>query len=159
MQPTRSVTNSSSSVRPHEQGLQPSIRRGRLRSGVSSSGGQQNRIYALSGRQDLESSPDVVTGILYINPFVSRKYGKEPELLHQPFKVSTLVDESAIVTWIYHGCDVMIYGRHTLDDLNELEMVEFDVIIIMDWLASYYANVDYWMKVVHFMFPGEPIIE
>ncbi|XP_070036744.1 uncharacterized protein [Nicotiana tomentosiformis] len=38
-------------------------------------------------------------------------------------------------------------------------MMEFDVIVGMDWLASCYANVDCWEKFVHFYFPGEPVIE
>ncbi|XP_075096639.1 uncharacterized protein LOC107794937 isoform X2 [Nicotiana tabacum] len=61
-QPTASVGASSSSVRPPRQSMQTSAGRGRGRFGASGSGGQQNRIYALSSRQDLESSPDVVTG-------------------------------------------------------------------------------------------------
>ncbi|XP_070029224.1 uncharacterized protein [Nicotiana sylvestris] len=38
-------------------------------------------------------------------------------------------------------------------------MVDFDVIMGMDWLASCYANVDFCTKMVRFQFPGEPIIE
>ncbi|XP_070023160.1 uncharacterized protein LOC142176041 [Nicotiana tabacum] len=53
----------------------------------------------------------------------------------------------------------MTYDCHTSVDLNELEMADFDVVMGMDWLASCYANVDCWTKVVHFNFPSEPIIE
>ncbi|XP_070056858.1 uncharacterized protein [Nicotiana tomentosiformis] len=38
-------------------------------------------------------------------------------------------------------------------------MVDFNVIMGMDWFASCYANVDYRTKVVRFHFPGEPVIE
>jgi len=38
-------------------------------------------------------------------------------------------------------------------------MVDFDVIMGMDWLASCYANVDCRTKMVRFQFPGEPVIE
>ncbi|XP_075095134.1 uncharacterized protein LOC142173443 [Nicotiana tabacum] len=38
-------------------------------------------------------------------------------------------------------------------------MMEFDVIRGMDWLASCYANVDCWAKVVHFNFLRESVIE
>lgn len=48
----------------------------------------------------------------------------------------------------------MIYDHHTLADLNELEMVDFDVIMGMDWLTSCCANVDCWTKVVPFNFLG-----
>ncbi|XP_070045069.1 uncharacterized protein [Nicotiana tomentosiformis] len=46
VQPTRSITVSSSSVRPQERGPQASAGRGRGKSGASSSGGSHNRIYA-----------------------------------------------------------------------------------------------------------------
>ncbi|XP_075092246.1 uncharacterized protein LOC142172513 [Nicotiana tabacum] len=109
-QPTASAGASSSSVRPPRQSMQTSAGRGRGRFGASGSGGQQNRIYALLSRQDLESSPDVVTGILsvfsidmyalidpgstlsYISPLVASKWDREPELLQKSFEVSTPMD-------------------------------------------------------------------
>lgn len=35
-----------------------------------------------------------------------------------------------------------VYGRDTTTNLFELDMVDFDVIMGMDWLASCYAIVD-----------------
>ncbi|XP_070039579.1 uncharacterized protein [Nicotiana tomentosiformis] len=58
VQPTRSITVSSSSVHPLERGPQASAGRGRGRGGTSSSGGSQNRMYALAGHQDPEATPD-----------------------------------------------------------------------------------------------------
>ncbi|XP_070017380.1 uncharacterized protein [Nicotiana sylvestris] len=176
-QPTASAGASSSSVRPPRQSMQTSTGRGRGRFGASGSGGQQNRIYALLSRQDLESSPDVVTGILsvfsidmyalidpgstlsYISPLVASKWDREPELLQNSFEVSTPMGESVVVRRVYRSCDVKIHDRHTLADLHELEMVDFDIIMGMDWLASCYANVDCSTKIVRFNFPSEPIIE
>ncbi|XP_060177947.1 uncharacterized protein LOC132607886 [Lycium barbarum] len=66
VQPIGSADGSSSSVRPLGQGSQAPAGRGRGREGASSSSGPQNRIYALAGRHDLESSPDVVTSILSV---------------------------------------------------------------------------------------------
>ena len=75
--------------------------------GVASSSGVQNRTYALGSRQDLEASPDVVTGtlsifsynvyalidpgstLLYITPLVTEKFKRAPTLLNKPFEVST----------------------------------------------------------------------
>ena len=50
-------------------------------------------------------------------------------------------------------------GWFVTADLIELNMIEFDINISMDWLAAYYGNVDYRGKIVRFQFPGEPIIE
>ncbi|XP_070014790.1 uncharacterized protein [Nicotiana sylvestris] len=55
-----SVAGSSSSVRPPRQSHQAPMSRGRGIGGAFSSSSPQNRIYALAGRHDQESSPDVV---------------------------------------------------------------------------------------------------
>ena len=120
-QPTGSVFGSSSSVRAPAQGFQQSTGRGRGRGSVPSSSGAQNRTYALIGRQDLESSPDVVTGILsvfsydvyalidpgstlsYVTPFVANKFGIEPELISKPLAVSTPIGDSVIARMVYKG--------------------------------------------------------
>ncbi|WMV55058.1 hypothetical protein MTR67_048443 [Solanum verrucosum] len=38
-------------------------------------------------------------------------------------------------------------------------MLDFDVIMGMDWLAACFANIDYRAKIVQFYFPGEPVLE
>ncbi|XP_070055953.1 uncharacterized protein [Nicotiana tomentosiformis] len=62
-QPANSATGSSMSVHPSGCESQSSAGRGRGRGRGFSSGGKQNRSYALAGQQDQESSPDVVTEI------------------------------------------------------------------------------------------------
>ncbi|XP_070050490.1 uncharacterized protein [Nicotiana tomentosiformis] len=126
VQPSRSVVCSSSSVRPPRQGSQAPIARGRGRVGASSSSGPQNCINALAGRQDQESSPDIVT---------------EPVLV-KPFEVSTPVEDLVIARRVYRDCTVVVHSRSTVVDLIELDMAEFDVILGMDWFASCYANID-----------------
>ncbi|XP_060190602.1 uncharacterized protein LOC132619849 [Lycium barbarum] len=64
IQSTRSIAGSSSVVRPSGRGSLTPAGRGKGRSETSSSSRPQHRVYALAGRQDHESSPDVVTGIL-----------------------------------------------------------------------------------------------
>lgn len=142
--------------------------RGRGRVGTSSLGGNQNHIYALVGRQDLKSSPYIDTSILFVSshdvyelidldstlsfvtPFISGRFGIEPELLIKLFAVSMLIGESIIARRVYQGCTLIICSRNTFTDLVELELVYFDVIIGMDWLASCYAIVECWTKIVSF---------
>ena len=38
-------------------------------------------------------------------------------------------------------------------------MVDFDVILGMDWLHSCYYSVNYTTRIFHFQFPNEPILE
>ncbi|XP_070041030.1 uncharacterized protein [Nicotiana tomentosiformis] len=120
IQPSRFVAGSSSSVWPPRQGSQAPAGYGRGRNGASSSSGPQNRIYALVGRQDQESSPDVVTVILsvssydvyafidlgstlsYVTPLVASRFGIELELI-EPFEVSTPVGDPVIARRIKDG--------------------------------------------------------
>ncbi|XP_015164659.1 uncharacterized protein [Solanum tuberosum] len=139
---TGSAGASSLSASSSLRGPQPLAGRGRGRG--SGFGAGPNRMYALAGRQDSEASPDVVT---------------EPKLLHEPLAVSTSVGESVIARRVYYGCVVTICGRDTLENLIELEMVDFDVIMGMDWLSSCYATVDCRAKIARFHFPSEPVLE
>ncbi|XP_070005875.1 uncharacterized protein [Nicotiana sylvestris] len=72
----------------------------------------------------------------YVTPYFAINLGLEPEQLSEPFLVSTPVGESVKVTTVYKGCIVSVQGRNTKTDLIELEMVDFDVIMGMDWLSS-----------------------
>ena len=44
-------------------------------------------------------------------------------------------------------------------DLIELNMIDFDVILGMDWLYAYFASTNCCKRVVEFNFPNESILE
>ncbi|XP_070038250.1 uncharacterized protein [Nicotiana tomentosiformis] len=139
VQPSRSIASSSSSVRPPGQVSQAPAGSGRGRSGASSSSSPQNHIYALAGRQDHESSPDVVTGstLSYATLLVASKFGIEPELI-EPFEMSTHVGDPVIARRVYKDCIVVVH-HSIVADLIELDMVEFDVIMgepILEWKGN-----------------------
>uniref|UniRef100_A0A1U7Y735 Uncharacterized protein LOC104241801 n=1 Tax=Nicotiana sylvestris TaxID=4096 RepID=A0A1U7Y735_NICSY len=140
-------------------------------------GGGRNCLYALADRQDTEAHGDVVIGMLnifsfdvyalidpgstlsYVTPYIAKKFGIEPEKLGEPFEVSTPVGESVIARYIYRGCPVKVHHRLTVADLVELEILDFDVIMGMDWLESCYAKVGCRTKIVSFEFPGKRVLE
>ncbi|KAH0729478.1 hypothetical protein KY289_000666 [Solanum tuberosum] len=121
---------------------------------------RQNRLYALQARQDQEDSPDVVTGTLrvfdldvyalldphatlsFVTPYIAVKFSISPETLSEPFSVSTPVSDPVIARWVYRNCPITVSHKVTSADLVELEIVDFDVILGMDWLHSCYASVD-----------------
>ncbi|XP_070044846.1 uncharacterized protein [Nicotiana tomentosiformis] len=151
-QPSGFTVAFSPSVRAPRPGPQSTLGRGRGRGGGDTSGSSngQNRFYALTGRQDSEASPDVVTGILtihshaiyalmdpgstfsYITPFIAGKLDMRSELLPQPVEVSTPVGDSIVANHVYRDCTVLINDRPTSVDLVELVMLDFDVIMGMD---------------------------
>ncbi|XP_075096333.1 uncharacterized protein LOC142174439 [Nicotiana tabacum] len=143
----------------------------------NNAGSGRNRLYALVDRQDIEARGDVVTGMLtiftfdvyalidsgstlsYVTPYIAKKFEIAPEKLCEPFEVSTPVGKSAIARCIYRGCPVKVHHCLTVADLVELEMLDFDVIMGMDWLESCYATVGCRTKIVSFEFLGEPVLE
>ena len=75
-------------------------------------------------------------------------FGKEPKRLNNHMNVSTLVGENLRIDAVYLNCIVKVQGNKLLVDLLPLEMIDFDVILGMDWLAKHNAIVDCISKIV-----------
>uniref|UniRef100_M1DLT6 Gag-pol polyprotein n=1 Tax=Solanum tuberosum TaxID=4113 RepID=M1DLT6_SOLTU len=87
------------------------------------------------------------------------KFDVLPVKLEEPFSVSTPIGESVIAKRVYRDCPISLSHRVTLVDLVELDMLDFDVILEMDWLHACFASIDCRTRVVKFQFPNEPILE
>ena len=59
-----------------------------------------------------------------------------------------------IVNIVYRGCVVTRIYRELLVDLVLIATLDFDVILRMDWLATYDAFIDYFEKCVMFKLSG-----
>ncbi|XP_070014463.1 uncharacterized protein [Nicotiana sylvestris] len=79
--------------------------------------------------------------------------------LSAPIYVSTLVGNSIMVDHVHRSCIVVIAGLETRVDLLLLDMVDFDVILGMDWLSPYHAILDYHARNVTLALPGLPHLE
>ncbi|XP_070053310.1 uncharacterized protein [Nicotiana tomentosiformis] len=95
----------------------------------------------------------------YVTPYFAINLVLEAKQLSEPFLVSTPVSESVEATRVYRGCIVSVQGRSTEANLIELEMVDFDVIMGMDWLSSCCAMLDCRAKIVRFQFLNEEVLE
>ena len=133
----------------------------------------QGRVFAIT-EQDAKASKSVVTGTIPIfshtarvlidpgstHSFVSCAYMKYAdcvlELLDFELSVSTPLGKTMVAEFICKSCVIKIGGNELLADLILLEIQEFDVILGMDWLAAYHANVDCYKKEVVFCVPGRP---
>lgn len=86
-------------------------------------------------------------------------FGFDPDIILYPFSISTPVGISNISKNIYSGYVVSVGSKQTLVDLFELDMVDFNIILGIDWLDSCYASLDCLINKVILRFPSEPIIE
>ncbi|XP_070015958.1 uncharacterized protein [Nicotiana sylvestris] len=73
--------------------------------------------------------------------------------------VSTPVGYSLVVDYVYRSCVVIIHSFETSADLLLLDMVDFDIILGMDWLSPHYVILDCHAKTVTLAIPGIPRIE
>ncbi|XP_070003336.1 uncharacterized protein [Nicotiana sylvestris] len=71
-------------------------------------------------------------------------------------RVANPIGESLLVEYVYRTCQIQVEGRDTLADLIVLDMIDFDMLVGMDWLSSYYAIVDCHANIVKFEIPNEP---
>ena len=60
------------------------------------------------------------------------------------------LSDSLDIDVVLLGCPVLIEGRELPADLVLLDVIDFDVILGMDWLSLHYATVDYRRKEVIF---------
>ena len=73
--------------------------------------------------------------------------------------MSTPVVESIIVKRVYHNYPISINHKNTMADLIELDIVDFDVILGMEWLHACYTSIYCRTRVVKFKIPNESVIE
>ena len=81
------------------------------------------------------------------------------ESLDLPIRVSTPIRDSIVVDRVYQLCTVTLMGYDTHADLKVLDMIDFDVILGMDWLSSYHAILNCHGKTITLAMPGIPIVE
>ncbi|XP_070019891.1 uncharacterized protein [Nicotiana sylvestris] len=102
---------------------------------------------------------DSGSSLSYVTPFIASSFGVESEQLHELFSVSTSVGDSITAARVYRNYVVTVCGHATMTDLIELGMVDFDVIMGIDWLYSCFAKLDCRTRVMRLEFPNELVIE
>ena len=61
------------------------------------------------------------------------------ESLDLSIHISTPVRDSVVLDRVYRLCIVTLIGYDTHVDLKVVDMIDFDVILGMDWLSSYHT--------------------
>ncbi|XP_055824467.1 uncharacterized protein LOC129892996 [Solanum dulcamara] len=140
-------------------------------------GGRGAQCYAFQGRPEAEASDAVITGIVpvchrpasvlfdpgstfsYVSAYFASNFDLTCDRMSVPVHVSTPVGEPLVVDRVYRSCLVSLAGYDTWVDMIILGMVDFDVILGMDWLSPHHAILDCYAKTVTLAIPGAPRIE
>nr|XP_027096029.1 uncharacterized protein LOC113715924 [Coffea arabica] len=92
----------------------------------------------------------------FVNPEFMCGIDINPVTLPYELEVSTPTgDQSLISSKMYTNCEIWIGERKLLGNLISLAIKGYDVILGMDWLARYDAQLDCKRKTVEFRIPGE----
>jgi len=74
------------------------------------------------------------------------KLKKNPCMLKRGFIISILLGKNINIDHVYKGIKVDINGCEMRVDLLPLELYDFEVILGIDWLGMYRAQIDYFAK-------------
>ena len=94
----------------------------------------------------------------YVSSFFAPHFGELRMLLNPLFWVSTPTERTLLIQSVFKSLVINVCGIETLADLMLLPIVDFDVTLGMDWLASCHATVDCHDKVVKFEVSSEPFL-
>ena len=92
----------------------------------------------------------------FVSPSYAKKLNKGKMIMENPLAISTPLGEIVEVNYMYRSCEIMIGDIRLYDDLIELPILEFDVILGMEWLSANYATMDCYRKKITFKPLGVP---
>ena len=81
--------------------------------------------------------------------------GRCKDNIRQTFRTDLLSGDIMLSNYWLHAMLVIISERELSVDIVILEMIEYDVILGMDFLSKYKATIDCKARVVSFQPPGE----
>ena len=79
--------------------------------------------------------------LCFVTSLVASKFYLLPVILHEPFQVSTPIGDNIRAEKVYRDCPIIFLDRVTYDDLIQLIMLDFDIILGIDWLHKCYATI------------------
>ncbi|XP_070042727.1 uncharacterized protein [Nicotiana tomentosiformis] len=147
--------------------------RGRHKGGVEVGGGQA-RCYAFSGMPKAAASDTVIVCIIsvchrdisvsfelgstysYMSSYFASYLSSTHDSLDIHVYIFTLVGDSTMVDRVCRSCVVTINGYDMMVDLLLLDMVDFEVILSMDWLSLHLAILDYQSNTMTLDMPEVP---
>jgi len=91
---------------------------------------------------DVYALLDLGATLSLLTPYVAMRFDTIPDVLLDHFYVCTPVGDSIVAKRVYRKCHVSLSHRVTHVNLVQLDMLDFDVILGMDWLHECHAYID-----------------
>ncbi|KAH0709023.1 hypothetical protein KY284_010450 [Solanum tuberosum] len=108
----------------------PECPKNRQGSGNQGNRAQSSSVAPLERATPRGATSDPGASLSFVTPYVANKFNGIPEKLCEPLCVSTPVGESILAERVYRDCVISINHKDTMADLVELDMVDFDVILV-----------------------------
>ena len=86
----------------------------------------------------------------FISSYFVKKLTRDKVLMKDPMTIGIPMGETIIVKYMHPECVVEFEEKIFSVDLIELQVLEFDVILGMDWLSENYASIDCHDKCIRF---------
>ena len=106
---------------------------------------------------DVYALLDLGNTLSFVTPMIARKFDILLYILNESFMVTTPVGKSVVVKRVYRNFPIMLHNRVTHVELVETNMVDFDIILGMDWLNDFFSSIDCRIRIEKFNFPNEPV--
>ena len=91
---------------------------------------------------DVYALLDPGTTLPFLIPLVSKQFDVLPNVLIEPFSVTTPVGDYVVAKRVFRSCSISLTNRVTWVDLVDLDMVDSDLILGIDWLHACFSSID-----------------
>ena len=127
----------------------------------------QGRVFTLNP-QEVHASTTAVTGTLlvdklkarvlfdsgathsFISPYFAKTLARDKVIMKSPLAIGIPAGKTIEVKYVFPTCVIEIDSKVYPADLIELDVLDFDVVLGMDWLSENYASIDCRDKCVRF---------
>ena len=135
--------------------------------GQSAVGRGQGRVFTLNP-QEVHASTTAVIGTLlvdklkarvlfdsgathsFISPYFAKTLARDKVIMKSSLAIGIPVGKTIEVKYVFPACVIEIDSKVYPVDLIELDVLDFDVVLGMDWLSENYASIDCRDKCVRF---------
>lgn len=102
---------------------------------------------------------DLYDTLSFVIRYVAIRFNVSLQVLFEPFSIYTLIRDSLVSKRVYRRCPLSLSNIVTLMDLVKLHMLDFYVILCMNWLHACFASIHHRTQVVRLHFLNETILE